>query len=52
VEEFRTADSALNYAEAKPGETFVKIGVGVLKRPDEARYAFRNPYELLDGGKW
>jgi hypothetical protein len=48
VEEF----AALNYAEAKPGETFVKIGVGVLKRPDEPRYAFRNPYELLDTGKW
>ena len=32
VEEFRTGDSALNYAEAKPGDTFVKIGVGVWKR--------------------
>jgi hypothetical protein len=52
VEEFRTGDSALNYAEAKPGDTFVKIGVGVLKRPDEPRYAFRNSYELLDSGKW
>src|ERR1700730_15317597 len=29
VEEYSTGDSALNYAEAKPGETFVKIGVGV-----------------------
>lgn len=52
VEEFRTGNSALNYDEAKPGETFVKIGVGVLKRPQEERYAFRNPYELLDTGKW
>ena len=52
VEEFRTGDSALNYAEARPGETFVKIGVGVLRRPDEPRYAFRNPYEILDTGKW
>lgn len=52
VEEFRTGDSALNYAEAKPGETFVKIGVGVLKRPEEPRYLFRNAYELLDSGKW
>ena len=52
VEEYRTGDSGLNYAEAKPGETFVKIGVGVLKKPEEPRYAFRNPYEILDSGKW
>ncbi len=52
VEEFRTGDSGLNYEEAKPGETFVKIGIGTLKKPDEPRYAFSNPYELLDSGKW
>src|SRR5215469_4188599 len=42
----------LNYTESKPGETFVKIGIGVLKRPDEQQYRFSNPYELLDTGKW
>jgi hypothetical protein len=42
----------LNYTESKPGETFVKIGIGVLKRPDEPQYRFSNPYELLDTGKW
>jgi hypothetical protein len=52
VEEFRTGDTALNYAEAKPGETFVKIGIGILKKPEEPKYAFRNPYEILDSGKW
>ena len=52
VEEYTTGGSALNYTDAKPGETFVKIGVGVLKKPDEPRYAFRNPYEILDSGKW
>lgn len=52
VEEYSTGGSGLNYMEAKPGETFVKIGVGVLKKPDEPRYAFRNPYEILDSGKW
>jgi hypothetical protein len=36
----------------KPGETFVKIGIGVLKRPDEPQYTFSNPYELLETGKW
>lgn len=42
----------LNYTESKPGETFVKIGIGVLKRPDEPQYRFSNQYELLDTGKW
>ena len=42
----------LNYTEAKPGETFVKIGIGVLKRIDEQPYRFSAPYELLDTGKW
>ena len=42
----------LNYAEAKPGETFVKIGIGVLKRLDEQPYRFSAPYEVLDNGKW
>jgi hypothetical protein len=52
VEEFRTNDSALGYDEAKPGETFVKIGVGVLRKPDEPAYKFANSYEIVNGGKW
>lgn len=52
VEEFRTGDSALGYNQAKPGETFVKIGVGVLRKPDEPAYKFSNHYEMVDGGKW
>ena len=42
----------LNYADAKPGETFVKIGIGVLKRLDDQPYRFSAPYELLDTGQW
>jgi hypothetical protein len=52
VEEFRTGDSALGYDAAKPGETFVKIGVGVLRKPDEPAYKFATPYEIVNGGKW
>lgn len=52
VEEFRTGDSALGYDQAKAGDTFVKIGVGVLRKPDEAAYKFSNAYELVNGGKW
>lgn len=32
-EEFNTDGSALGFAEAKPGGTFIKIGVGVLRKP-------------------
>jgi hypothetical protein len=32
-EEFGTDGAALGFAEAKPGGTFVKIGVGVLRKP-------------------
>jgi hypothetical protein len=42
----------LNYDEAKPGETFVKIGVGTLKKMDGQPYHFSSVYDLLDTGKW
>ncbi len=34
VEEFRSADGGMGYAEAAPGDTFIRIGVGVVRRPD------------------
>ena len=42
----------LNYDQAKPGETFVKIGVGTLKKMDGEPYHFSSVYDLLDTGKW
>ncbi|MDR3739606.1 MAG: hypothetical protein P4L40_11370 [Terracidiphilus sp.] len=54
VEEFRSSngDSAQNYDQAKPDESFVKIGVGVLRKIDNAPFAFATPYPLIDGGTW
>jgi hypothetical protein len=52
VEEYRTGDSALGYAEAKTGETFVRIGVGLLKKPEEPRFQQYKTYEIADNGKW
>jgi hypothetical protein len=52
VEEYRTGDSALGYADAKVGETFVRIGVGLLKKPEEARFGQFETYEIADNGKW
>ena len=54
VEEFRSAngDSALKYDEAKPGDPFVKIGVGVLRKIDDGPFKFAEQYPIIDGGKW
>ena len=54
VEEFRSSDglSSIHYAEAKPGELFLKPGVGVLRKVDDSPYKFGFPYPIVDGGKW
>jgi hypothetical protein len=51
-EEYQTAGRALGFDEAKPGGTFIKIGVGVLRRPDASNYDHSKAYEIVDGGKW
>jgi hypothetical protein len=52
VEEFRTGESALGYAEAATGGTFVRIGVGLLHKPEEPRFNQYKTYEIADPGKW
>ena len=52
VEEFYFKDAALGYAEAKAVETFVRIGVGILRKPEEAKFDRFHTYEMVDGGKW
>jgi hypothetical protein len=42
----------LGYAEAKPGGTFVKVGVGALRRPDAGAYDNYHVYEIADPGVW
>ena len=51
-EEFLTDDKALGFDDAKAGGTFLKIGVGVLRRPDDKPYDRYLAYEIVDGGKW
>jgi hypothetical protein len=48
VEEF----SSVGYDEAKPGERFVRIGVGAIQKPEEPRYRQFSTYEIADTGKW
>jgi hypothetical protein len=40
------------YEAAKPGEPFLKVGVGLLKRIDEKPYHFATTYPVLNGGQW
>lgn len=52
AEEFRHPTSELGYDDAKPGDPFLKIGVGLLRRVDEKPYFFGTSYPIVDGGKW
>jgi len=68
VEEFRSDDGpmgrsgpegqlaarpgAIGYNEAKPGEPFLKPGVGVLRKVDNSPYQFGVTYPIVDTGKW
>lgn len=52
VEEFSWEGKALGYDEAKQGGTFLKIGVGVLRKPNEEKYNPYKLYDIVDHGKW
>ena len=49
VEEFQTP---IGYESAKPGESFLKVGVGLLRKVDDKPYSFTTHFDLVDGGKW
>jgi len=52
VEEFRTNEAGLGYEEAKTGGTFIRIGVGVVQKPEERGYRTFNTYEIVNPGRW
>ena len=52
VEEFRPDDGAQGYDSAQPGGTFVKIGVGVLRKTSTAPYRFGDSFPIVDTGHW
>ncbi|HEY3443425.1 MAG TPA: hypothetical protein VGK29_21885 [Paludibaculum sp.] len=52
VEEFRTNESGPGFDEAKPGDSFIRIGVGAVRRPDDKPYQSFKTYEIVDHGKW
>ena len=42
----------VGYNEAKVGETFLKIGVGMLEKPQEEKYFFATTYKNTNSGTW
>ncbi len=43
----------VRFDEARPGETFMKIGVGLLEKPaDTAPYRFNGKYRMVEPGTW
>ncbi|HTE33620.1 MAG TPA: hypothetical protein VK666_24730 [Chryseolinea sp.] len=46
------AFSPVGYDDAKTGETFLKIGIGTVTKPEESKYAFANPYQIVNAGTW
>jgi hypothetical protein len=51
VDEFETNGTALGWDEARVGGTFIKIGVGVLRK-DDAVYDHVKQYEIVNPGRW
>jgi hypothetical protein len=52
VEEFDAIEDPLGFDAAKPGNSFVKIGIGALRRPDAAEYDHYRAYDIVDHGQW
>jgi hypothetical protein len=52
VEEFLTNGKGLGYDEVEPGQSFVKIGVGAIRKPQERAFRQFNTYEITDPGVW
>ncbi len=54
AEEFanRDGETVPGYNAAAPGGTFLKIGVGHLRKDNTAPYDHFSAYEIVDGGKW
>jgi len=52
AEEFDLETPPPGFAEAGPDGLFLKIGVGVLRRPDSRGYSFSRAYDVVDHGTW
>lgn len=46
------AFSPVGYNEAKVGENFLVVGIGIVTKPEEPKYSFVTPYQIVNGGTW
>jgi hypothetical protein len=44
--------TTVGWEDAKVGGTFIKIGIGALRKPDDKPYSNYRLYEIANGGKW
>ena len=51
AEEFAMIDP-MGFAEAAAGESFVKIGVGLLLKGKDSEYRFDGDYKMIRAGEW
>ncbi len=42
----------IGYDSASVGDTFIKVGVGTLKKNNTNPYRFSTRFEIVDGGQW
>jgi hypothetical protein len=52
VEEFQAGESSVGYADAGVGGTFLRIGVGHVRKPAEPAYRRFGTYDIVDPGTW
>lgn len=50
VEEYRTNNKGLGYDDG--AARFLRIGVGVVEKPEEEDYRWRHSYKVVDPGEW
>lgn len=52
VEEFQAGESSVGYDEAPVGGTFLRVGVGHVRKPQEAAFRRFATYDIVDPGEW
>ncbi len=52
AESFDNNSGGPGYAEARPGGSFIRIGVGVVEKPQETAFSPFRTYQVRDSGVW
>ncbi|MEJ7679679.1 MAG: hypothetical protein WKG06_17830 [Segetibacter sp.] len=42
----------VGYDEAKVGDNFLKVGIGIVTKPEEPKYSIATPYQIVNSGIW